>query len=290
MFVGHITDVKADFKKPLLQYNKRKLLVNNGDQFFICNNVCPHQGSLIVSKCSKNISCQYHGWSWDSQGQPTSAGSTALANNSKLSMVPVYSYNGLLFTYPVNLSRFRWIPFRYFRLVEERIDTVNTDATNIVDVFLDVDHIPVVHQDVYPGIGISDAADVDWEYFDWGSVQVVSKSGEYSTEFAETLIGADEERIAAFWVTLYPGTMIEWQPGALFVTVCIPNGKNTDVVVMKYRDTRYSDTNWKLNSEIWELAWAQDRHQAESIVYTCNFPPHLEPSKMHYRNWQASRK
>jgi hypothetical protein len=173
------------------------------------------------------------------------------------------------------------------RLVETRIDSVHCDWRNIVDVFLDVDHIPVVHRDVYDSIGIT-TADVEWDYYDWGSIQRVSKSAEYSDEYRSTLLNIEEEQLAAWWVTVYPGTMIEWQPGAMFVTQCIERGDVTDVLVSKYRDSRYSDHNWQLNSTIWETAWQQDREQSESIVIPHHKIAHLEPQKIHFREWMKS--
>jgi len=83
---------------------------------------------------------------------------------------------------------------------------------------------------------------------------------------------------------LYPGTMIEWQPGALFVTVAT----NCGVQVYKYRDTRYPLGNWQLNEEVWELAWSQDRALSENIVeigYT-----NLDQLKQHHRTYHAVQK
>ena len=149
--------------------------------------------------------------------------------------------------------------------------------------FLDVDHIPVVHKSVYDDVGIG--TDVTWHYYNWGSIQSVEKSTEYSKEFADSLKDMQPQRLAAFWITVYPYTTIEWQPGAMFVNVCVPRGELTDVCVFKYRDTRYSCKNWDINSTIWETAWLQDRQQAESIINRSMFTPHLEASKIHFRDW-----
>jgi hypothetical protein len=71
----------------------------------------------------------------------------------------------------------------------------------------------------------------------------------------------------------------------MFINVCVPRGELTDVCVFKYRDTRYSDKNWDINSTVWETAWLQDRQQAESIINRSMFTPHLEASKIHFREW-----
>lgn len=286
MFLGHVSDVLANFKKPLLQFSKKKILANDGD-FKLMDNVCPHQGSLIIDEARERLSCQFHSWTWNSQGQPLNAGVTSLCNSFTLESSNATVVNNLIFSNNISVPELASFNLSNMKLVEERIDSVNTNYKNIMDVFLDVDHIPVVHRGVYPSIGIKGKTQVDWTYYDWGSLQVIGRNVDYSDEYKNTLLNIQEEKTAAFWLAVYPYTMIEWQPGALIVTVCCPKDNHTDIAVLKYRDTRYNDDNWKLNSDIWELAWSQDKYQAESIVEFCNFKPHLEASKIHFRNWLA---
>jgi hypothetical protein len=218
-------------------------------------------------------------------GDPVSSGATKICNNFKLPVQEIFETNHLLFTEEIDLSSVSHVNLSHMQLVKERIDQVSSDYTSIVDVFLDVDHIPIVHKDVYTDIGIIDNAEVHWAYYNWGSIQFVERNSTYSNEFSQTLLDSDEEKLAAFWITIYPGTMIEWQPGALFITVCVPNNNFTDVCVFKYRDSRYSETNWMINSSMWETAWQQDKSQATAIVKRSNYHPHLEESKIHFRDW-----
>lgn len=283
MFLGHVNDLENGDKKPLQQFRKEKALVKHDNEYKLANNVCPHQGSLIISDTQQALTCQYHGWSWDNNGNPTGQGSTKICNNTKIGMKPVHVSNSLMFTDAFDFSSFAGIDLSYMKLVEERIDRVDTDYKNIIDVFLDVDHIPVVHPDVYDSIGVGNGAEVVWKYYDWGNIQLVERTNDYSEEYKSTLLGNEE--LAAVWVTIYPHTMIEWQPGALFITVCVPMNDYTNVVVYKYRDQRYSDKNWQLNNNIFETAWAQDKHQSSSIVKRSEFRAHLEESKIHFREW-----
>jgi hypothetical protein len=146
-------------------------------------------------------------------------------------------------------------------LVESRIDKVKANYKNIMDLFLDVDHIQTVHQGVYDLIGITNT-DVQWKYYDNGSVQTVAQG--------------------ASWIAVYPYTMIEWQAGSLFITVAVPDGENSNVNVFKYRDINNTD-NWKLNEYVWEKAWAQDKQQAELITEFAQ--SNLEPQKIHFREF-----
>jgi len=285
MFLGHVGDVAVNFNKPLLQFQKKKTLFNNNGSYKLASNVCPHQGSLISSVPSNKFICQYHGWSWNNNGKAVNAGSTSLCNNSNLYIKDTYSINSLLFDKQLDLTAISSVDLSHMILIEQRIDTVNSEFGNIVDVFLDVDHIPIVHNGIYDAIGIGGAADVNWKYYDWGNIQLVNKNIHVSDEFQKTLLNIEEERVSAFWLTVFPYTMIEWQPGAMFITVCVPKKDTTDVVVLKYKDTRYNETNWKINSELWETAWSQDKHQAESIVARCVSSIHLEQSKLEFRKW-----
>lgn len=287
MFIGHITDIPNNHKKPLPQYNNKKLISNNNGNLSLMNNICPHQGSLIISEMKEKIQCQYHGWSWDDEGNPHSNGVTQLCNNTHLNKKNVFVENGIITSLPIDISCVSHVDLSFMRLAEHRIETVNTDYRNIIDVFLDVDHIPVVHPEVYTQVGVANQAEVKWKYFDWGNIQMVKRTGQNTPEYQSSLLGTDEERLSAFWVTIYPYVTIDWQPGSLFVMCCVPKSDTvTDVVIYKYRDTRYNDNNWRINNDIWETAWVQDKHQAEVIVARTIAESNLEEAKIHFRNWE----
>jgi len=287
-FLSHNTDLKKNFKRPIENFNNEKFLFNDNGIYKIGNNVCPHQGSIIISEKTENLTCQYHGWAWDDSGNPVSNGSSITCNKSKIQLKKLFETNSLIFTQDIDLSMIN-IDLSNMRLIESRIDKVNSNYTNIIDVFLDVDHIPIVHKSVYNQIGIPDAADVDWKFYDWGNIQSVKRTKNNSNNFQKTLLGTVEESLAAIWITVYPYTMIEIQPGSMFITVCKPHNLATDILVFKYRDQRYNDENWLINSEIWELSWEQDKSQAERIVRPLTYHPNLEESKLHFRRWIESK-
>ena len=272
MFLAHVNDLADGWSKPLPQCDNRKILTNQNGNYKIYSNVCPHQGSLMLSQPQQQISCQYHGWSWNNHGNPINSGSTKICNQALLTATDTFTSNGILFSNLISID-YLCINFRNFKLVEHRIDSVNASSNNIMDVFLDVDHIPVVHKDVYDKIGIEGDANVEWDYFDWGSVQKVRPSIEIGHQWA------------AVWIAVFPGSMIEWQPGSLFVTVCLPSKDNsTSVAVWKYRASDSTDEIWLKNETIWETAWSQDKHQSSCIVKFADYKM-LEESKKHYRNW-----
>jgi phenylpropionate dioxygenase-like ring-hydroxylating dioxygenase large terminal subunit len=262
MFLAHTNDLSKDHYKPLEQFNREKVLIYS-DKHKIVSNICPHQQSLISLEQGQGIRvCPYHNWSFDIDGFPITSGRTAhyCKNQTPLETLPVFEWNHLLFDRKVSFDIS--VDFKNLILMEERIDHVDADFKTIVDIFLDVDHIQSVHAGVYDLIGIKNT-DVTWQYYDSGSVQTVEQG--------------------AFWITVYPNTMIEWQQGSLFITVALPNGnKKSKVSVFKYADKNYLD-KWKLNEMVWETAWRQDRSQSEIIS---SFPENnLEFQKTHFRNF-----
>jgi phenylpropionate dioxygenase-like ring-hydroxylating dioxygenase large terminal subunit len=270
MFLAHKNDHKG-MHFPLEQLDKTKVLVNV-EQPFMVSNICPHQNSIISTVPGQgNRVCPYHNWSFTQEGIPVTSGRTIhyCKNETPLEKFPVHTFNNLLFSNPVNCSELDFLDLSNMELVEQRVDVVDADPTTIMDLFLDVDHIQTVHLGVYERIGIPKIDNVLWTYFDWGSLQLVKH----------------DDVVKAAWLAVYPGTMIEWQPGAMFVTVINPCKK---VHVFKYRDNNFNLDSWKLNEDVWETAWQQDRNQAELIVNVDS--KNLEESKKHFRYFMENLK
>lgn len=264
MFLSHKNSIKDNEYIVLEQFDKERILTKNGD-FKMVSNICPHQKSFI----SENVgagdrSCPYHGWTFSSKGEPINSGATGnyCTNDKSLKNFPVFEWSDLLFDTEVNFKE--TIDLSNLILVEKRIDIVKSSFKNIMDIFLDVDHIPIVHKDVYESIGFETVDDVEWIYYENGSVQKVQNR--------------------AMWIAIYPNTMIEWQLGNLFVTVAKEKEKNvSEVLVFKYRDKNSSEFEWHQNELVWETAWRQDKEQAERMSMINN--SNQEEQKVHFTNW-----
>lgn len=265
MFLGHTNDLLPGQAQSLELLDHNRILINENGKYKLGSNICPHQNSRIISGIKTEIRCQYHGWAWNPDGTPKDSGSSKMCNKVPLHFKDVYEYKGLLFDNPVDLSVLGSVSFENLVLDEFRIDRINADPKIVMDIFLDVDHIPVVHNGVYDLLGIEGVADVSWHYTDWGSVQVVVDS---------------KKTVIARWIAIYPYTMIEWQSGFLFVTQCINDEK---IAVWKYKTVDSSEEEYNTNSKMWETAFSQDKTQAEQMF---RFPTaHLEEAKEHYRDW-----
>lgn len=265
MFVALLQDLPCDTFFPLAQTSNKTGVVVSGPDIYQLTNVCPHQNSLIACTPTKQMICPYHGLQYDLQGQGHNHSYT-------LAKSPVHCHNNLVLT---SQDVEHWpIDLQYMTLAEHRVDTVNAETEIVMDVFLDIDHIPHAHAGVYDQIGIDSVAGIQTNLYTQSCLQIVPGT-------TDLTIPQDQHiDVSAAWFAVYPGTMIEWQPGALFVTV---TASNNQVHVFKYRDSRYPLSTWYINNATWEQAWQQDRWLAENIVA---LPvDDLNNLKQHHRIW-----
>lgn len=267
MFLGLKQDFAPNSATPIPQLDGLWSVANFDSSYYLLSNVCPHQNSRVSQCATNSLRCPYHGFTFDLHG-------SGINNNKNLESRPCYSVGSMLFDLPVNTDF--PVPTEQFELVEYRRDIVNATVECIMDVFVDIDHIPIAHEGVYDRIGIFDAQCLTYRTFQGGSIQLVPlQSTKHIIENDKLL------ELGACWLALYPGTMIEWQPGAMFITVATDHG----VDIYKYRDRRYDNAAWELNQEVWEAAWSQDKQLSENIVSMAQ--QNLDSLKQHHRQWYA---
>lgn len=187
-----------------------------------------------------------------------------------LAQHPAHEWNGFLFGCPVPVKQD--ISGDYV-LASYRQDVIKASHVVVMDLFLDVDHIPVVHPGVYDRIDIPDVRDLSWHTWPGGSVQLVNDR---------------EGNLGALWLALYPNTMLEWQPGAVFIMVNeVVDAQTTRAHVFQYRDRNSDQSKWTNNLEVWEQAWEQDRAQAEALEpgWRIVGEDNLDPAKRDFRAW-----
>jgi len=273
MFLSLTQDIPSNHAVPLEQYDHHWCLVNNNGKFELVSNICPHQNAKLCVTATEQFVCGYHGKTFDICG-------TGVNTALKLPTKTVYSVDALLLDQSLPIS----IPcnLEYMRLQEYRKDFVRSSPDIIMDVFLDIEHIDHAHAGLYDQKGLDTLEQVEVSVFSNGSAQsVISDRATYA-------IDADKEiGLAAYWLAIYPYTMIEWQPGALYVTVANKiSDASSCVHVFKYYDTRYDTSVVEFNNKVWETAWSQDRRLSESVVAMPT--QHLSQLKQHYFDWRKN--
>ena len=236
MFIAHKNDLPLGQYKVIKQARSTRVLLNDGGRFLMQYNICPHQGSRIRTQDQgKGLAavCPFHGWSWDTNGFPKGNGTTACENAYRLSTTELHEWNGFLFdrSVPVDID----ISGDY-ELVSYRADKVAASPLVVMDLFLDVDHIPVVHPKLYDRIDIPRVDDIEWKSWAGGSAQLVPGVPDEGSDWHRYVQGRNLTHSAA-WIALYPGTQFEWQPGGVFVQVNEAVDDETTLShIFKYRD------------------------------------------------------
>lgn len=281
MFLGHQTELQNGQWKVLSQSGSVSTLINDNGTQQLQHNICPHQGSRIRTGTGTGLNavCPYHAWSWNKDGAPLSSGtvghstgSVGCKNTHMLSTTDAFTWSEFLFSKPIPLD---FDIAGNYNLVEYRQDHIKANYVPIMDLFLDIDHIPVVHPKLYDIIDVPDVKQIDWDTWDGGSVQYVyDKNNEHG----------------AVWLAMYPYTMLEWQPGAVFIMVNQPvSDTETISHVFKYRDHSYSEEIWNINEQVWETAWQQDRAQSELLEPGWrSSSSYLDKEKITFRNFIKS--
>jgi phenylpropionate dioxygenase-like ring-hydroxylating dioxygenase large terminal subunit len=294
MFICHTNDFSKNKEWRVYPHAKNLSITCNDNSIVAVSNICTHQGSYLSGTTGVgNRQCPYHGWAFSNSGVPIHSGNTIECKNNKpLETQSLFHWNNFMFTSKFDTNgieeKLNFIQTNKLKLVEFRVDTVKANWNHIVNLFLDVEHIPVVHPGVYERINAPKVSDIDWTYFNEGSLQLVPNI-KTENDYNQTLLEDDSFAPAsAAWLTIYPYTMIEWQHGAWFITVCNPLSDSfTEVSVYKYRDVRYSDTNWAINEDVWETAWSQDKAQAELLTNSYN-KENLDFQKKHFLDWMKN--
>jgi phenylpropionate dioxygenase-like ring-hydroxylating dioxygenase large terminal subunit len=270
MFLAHKNELQENDWMVLPQSNETKTLVNKGDGFELQHNLCLHQGTKLRTGrgSGTEVTCPYHAWSWDKDGAPIGSGNTGHSkgtikceNTQKIPFLKPSEWSGFLFESPIQLG----IDVSGdYRLEEYRKDDVNANFIPLMNHFLDIDHFSAPYADLYSQIDIPDVQNVEWRSWQGGSAQLVRGAPGTNAEWNQHL--PKQTTFSAVWLALYPFTMIEWQPGALFVAVNQPiDDSKTTTHIFKYRDYNYNEETWKINNRVWEAVWQKDRETAQLL-------------------------
>ena len=144
MLLGHKNDLENNSWK-VLPHLKDWSLNNVDGKYKLYSNICPHQGSYFKGTEGKNTRlCPYHGWSFKNNGESKE----------------VFEWNGYLFSEKHDLPTIDYIQSDHLVLEEMRVDRVHANYIDIVNIFLDMDHLPVVHPKIYDQLAVEA---VEWQ-------------------------------------------------------------------------------------------------------------------------------
>lgn len=216
------------------------VLTRAGEEIYALSNVCTHRGALVVSEEGphKRLRCPYHGRRFGLNGRleaaPGFEGCPLGAAEDHLSNVDLALFGPMIF---VNLDPVMSLPELFGRAAayvdfvpwgefefapdKSRHFEMTANWALYVDNYLEGMHIPYVH----PGLaGALDLSAYEVHTFEWSVLQVgEAKEGEVCFDLPE---GHPHHgrRIAAYYLWLFPGTMLNFYPWGLSLNIVQPFG------------------------------------------------------------------
>jgi len=214
---------------------------DGGGELRLLSNVCTHRAALVCQEpgARKELRCRYHGRRFGLDGRLLHAPEFEDARDfpterDDLPGIPCERFGPLLFGSLDPLCSFAewlgpmgprlaWLPWERAGLVEEGTQDYEVEAhwALYCENYLEGFHIPYVHPSL---TRVLDWQAYDIECFEWGSVQVAhAAEGELAFEAPE---GSPDHgrRVGAFYIWLFPNTMLNVYPWGLSLNVVEPRG------------------------------------------------------------------
>jgi choline monooxygenase len=251
-YVGHLLQIpeRGDFHTLSWEDNGRAL-VHGADGPKLISNVCRHRQAIMLEgrgNTGESIVCPLHRWTYDTQGVLLGAPHFPSRPCLDLPQTPLQEFQGLLFEgkRPVaqdlgHVRAWKDLNFEGYRFHQMRVEEHAFNWKTFIEVYLEDYHVAPFH----PGLnGFVDCDDLDWEFGDWHSVQMVGlKSGlqrpgsEIYRKWHESVLrsgAGDMPKHGAIWAVYYPNIMVEWYPNVLVVSTVWPRGPESCVNVVEF--------------------------------------------------------
>lgn len=219
-----------------------KIVIKNGDNYDIKSRECPHRGYLMhePGDMVNNVVCKLHGFAWDSEGKPLDKepyckhfykmhhhGEAILADT------------GILYENFVEPEDAAWVKIlrdapdmQYSHSVG---DSSNGSWLWLMEQMTDLLHIR--QNGVHPRQSLETPLDnIETDFGDGWAMQM------YPTCYGSK----------GFWVFIYPGFNIEYEPGKLMITRVTPNDVNQEFGFTWHMQFYYSPNVDKVEKEDWE--------------------------------------
>ncbi len=211
------------------------------DELHLISNVCTHRGNLVCEGpgTERSLRCRYHGRRFELSGKFLSMPEFEGVENfpapaDDLTSLALDTWGPFLFgsiapcgpfsrvMAPVE-DRLGWLPFRDFRPAPELAKDylVRTHWALYVDNYLEGFHIPYVHASLAKELNMDAYA---YELYESANLQIgAAREGDRCFELPAT--SPDHgKRIAAYYLWIFPNTMLNFYPWGISVNVVKPLG------------------------------------------------------------------
>ena len=218
------------------------LLLKNNSEIVCMSNVCTHRGNVLIQEktiIQKNITCGYHGKSFNSEGEfvfmPETDGMKNFpCVNDNLTHIKLEQWFQFLFValdpiVPFNViindiqKRISWMPIGDFVFREDLSRTYKIDANWALycDNYLEGFHIPFIHKDLNATL---DYKKYDVEIFEYSNLQIgYAEKDDICFDIPKSSKDYGQN-IAAYYFWIFPNMMFNFYPWGLSINIVKPVG------------------------------------------------------------------
>lgn len=242
-YVGHELSVPnvGDHRPVTLDDGQELILTRSAKGPEVLVNACRHRQATIVTEPgnSRHIQCPFHRWTYAHDGTLLGAPHFPVNPCRNLFKIPTSSWNGLVLAGPAPVARdlaqwgagsvFDFSRYSYHSSAELKC---NQNWKTFIEVYLDLYHVSVIHKGLG---GFVTCENLGWTMGEFFSVQTVGLQD--LTKVLTPVYGAWQDAVraahpvlprdGAVWLFYYPGLMLEWNPGAIIVSVLCPQTPRT---------------------------------------------------------------
>lgn len=236
---------------------EEEIIFKNDNQYSIKSRECPHRGYVMQEPGDvvKTVICKLHGFMWNADGNPLDYDPCRnhfykLHHHGELEI----GHSGLLFQNFKEDLNADWIK-ELSKLTDLEFDrTIRGESTGswlwLMEQLTDVLHIR--QNGIHPRQSLE--TPINNEYIK------LSMGENYSTQAYTNVNG-----IPGFWVFIYPGFGIEFEPGKLLITRVIPKNKKDEFGFTWELQFYYAPWVDKNEREEWEKCIEVYREDIEAV-------------------------
>lgn len=254
-----------------------KIIIKNGNIYDIKNRECPHRGYLMHTPGDvvKNVVCKLHGFAWNNDGRP-------------LKQDPYCDH--------------------FYKLSHQ--GTAKESSTGLLfdgfDIPEDAEWVKILNddKDLAYSHSIIESSNGSWLWLmeQMTDLLHVRKNGIHPRQALETPLNEMETKFGngwsqqiyptcygprGFWLFVYPGFNVEYEPGQLIITRVTPNDPNNEYGFTWQMQFYYSPTIDSVAKEAWEKCVDVYREDIKAVE---NIKRPYFPLKRTVNKWEDQMK
>jgi choline monooxygenase len=227
------------------------LLLKNKNEIVCMSNVCTHRGNVLIEEktiIKNNITCGYHGKSFNSKGKfvfmpetdgmknfPCADDDLTHINLKQwfqflfISLDPIVPFNVIINDMQERVS---WMPIGDFVFSEDLSKSYEIDANWALycDNYLEGFHIPFIHKDLNATL---DYKKYDVEIFEYSNLQIGYAEKNHICFEIPKLSKDYGKNIAAYYFWIFPNMMFNFYPWGLSVNIVKPLSPKKTIIEFK---------------------------------------------------------